>query len=464
MTRPVSSHEVRIRGIRKYKGVRGTTYTVRWRVAGRDFQRTFATAKLADTFRSELLVTAREGRGFDPRHGLPAALVNDLQRRTWYEHAVEFMETKWPHAAPRHRKGLAEALVTLTVALTTPTSDTPPSDDVRRALFRWAFNVGARQSDPPDEFWEALTWVERQSLPLSEVQLAPNLRKALDAISLKLDGTAAASSTVRRKRSAFYSALQYAVELELIDSNPLDRISWKAPVASEMVDRRVVVNPAQARALLAAVRDLSPAVEGFFACLYYAGLRPSEAVNLREKDCLLPESGWGELVLIGSHQTTGRAWTDSGDAGEERGLKHRSRQDTRHVPAHPELVAALRRHVDQFPLGPDGRLFVSRTGKRGVPLPPPYSNPLSMGTAYRIWHKAREAALTPEQVASPLARRPYDLRHACLSTWLNAGVPATQVAEWAGHSVNVLLKVYAKCLDGQDEAAKRRIEHALALN
>lgn len=85
-----------------------------------------------------------------------------------------------------------------------------------------------------------------------------------------------------------------------------------------------------------------------------------------------------------------------------------------------------------------------------------------MGTAYRVWHKARSAALTPGQAASPWARCPYDLRHACLSTWLNTGVPATQVAEWAGHSVNVLLKAYAKCLDGQDEAAKRRIEHALA--
>lgn len=41
------------------------------------------------------------------------------------------------------------------------------------------------------------------------------------------------------------------------------------------------------------------------------------------------------------------------------------------------------------------------------------------------------------------------------------GLPATQVAEWAGHSVHVLLKVYAKCIDGQDEAARRRIEAAL---
>lgn len=75
--------------------------------------------------------------------------------------------------------------------------------------------------------------------------------------------------------------------------------------------------------------------------------------------------------------------------------------------------------------------------------------------------KARASALSPVEYASPLARRVYDLRHACVSTWLNGGVPPAQVAEWAGHSVSVLLKVYAKCIDGQDETAKRRIEAAL---
>ena len=58
-------------------------------------------------------------------------------------------------------------------------------------------------------------------------------------------------------------------------------------------------------------------------------------------------------------------------------------------------------------------------------------------------------------------RRPFDLRHACLSTWLNAGVPATQVAEWAGHSVDLLLRIYAKCLDGTQDVERRRIEDAL---
>ncbi|GLZ12358.1 hypothetical protein Acsp04_25930 [Actinomadura sp. NBRC 104425] len=73
----------------------------------------------------------------------------------------------------------------------------------------------------------------------------------------------------------------------------------------------------------------------------------------------------------------------------------------------------------------------------------------------------RKLAFAPEQVASPLARRPYDLRHAGVSLWLNSGVPPTEVAERAGHSVNVLLRIYAKCIDGQQDRANERIEDAL---
>ena len=188
-------------------------------------------------------------------------------------------------------------------------------------------------------------------------------------------------------------------------------------------------DPTQARALLAAVRADVPAVEGFFACLYFAGLRPAEARNLRLTDCTLPEECWGRAILTGSNQNAGAAWTDSGDANEERQLKHRSRRDTRPVPLHPELVEILHRHARTFQLGADGRLFVTRTGKAGVPLTPPYLNPVSLDTIYRAWRNARQSAMTQEQCASPLARRPYDLRHACLSTWLNAGVPAAQVAD-----------------------------------
>ncbi len=120
------------------------------------------------------------------------------------------------------------------------------------------------------------------------------------------------------------------------------------------------------------------------------------------------------------------------------------------MPCPPPLTTLLREHLALIRGGPDDFLL------RGI-----QGGPLATITCRRAWDKARRSVLAPHDYQSPLARRPYDLRHACLSTWLNAGVPATQVAEWAGHSVEVLLRVYAKCVDGQDELAKRRIIAAL---
>jgi integrase len=120
------------------------------------------------------------------------------------------------------------------------------------------------------------------------------------------------------------------------------------------------------------------------------------------------------------------------------------------VPVAPPLTRILRAHLSEFGTGADGRVFSGI--QRGE---------LASITYRRSWDKARGATLTSSEYASQLARRVYDLRHACVSTWLNGGVPAAQVAEWAGHSVAVLLKVYAKCIDGQDQIAKRRIEDAL---
>jgi integrase len=114
------------------------------------------------------------------------------------------------------------------------------------------------------------------------------------------------------------------------------------------------------------------------------------------------------------------------------------------------LTRLLRDHLANFGEEGDGRLFA---GVRGGELP--------TITYRRAWAKACQLALTPAEQVSPLARRPYDLRHACLSTWLNGGVYPTQVAEWAGHSVDVLLRIYAKCIAGQDELAKRRISETL---
>lgn len=88
-------------------------------------------------------------------------------------------------------------------------------------------------------------------------------------------------------------------------------------------------------------------------------------------------------------------------------------------------------------------------------------NVVNASSYTRVWAEAREIALTPAQVGSPVAGRPYDLRHAAVSLWLNARVPAPEVAARAGHSVDVLLKVYAKCIDGQAASVNARIQQAL---
>lgn len=126
--------------------------------------------------------------------------------------------------------------------------------------------------------------------------------------------------------------------------------------------------------------------------------------------------------------------------------------DFRRVPCHPRLVEILEAHLDEFGTATDGRIF---RGTRG--------GPLSESVYGAAWQRARESALSPVEAASQMARRPYDLRHACVTTWLNATGDPAQVAAWAGHSVNVLLRVYVRCVvAGRNELAKKRIEQALA--
>ncbi len=189
---------------------------------------------------------------------------------------------------------------------------------------------------------------------------------------------------------------------------------------------------------------------GLFAAMYFGGLRPAEAVGIVETDLLLPAHGWGSALLHRTRPSVGKQWTDSGETHDDRGLKNRPTEDVRRVPIPPHLVTVLREHLATFGTADDGRLFFS---EKGAVVP--------SSTYYRVWQEARFLALPPAVAASPLASRPYDLRHSALSTWLNAGVDPTEVAERAGNSVEVLLTRYAKCLDGRQDVANRRIEDLL---
>jgi integrase len=451
----MDSYDVRFWDIKKTGGSTGGPgrYRVRWAVDGREHCKSFQGRTLADGFLTELKDAARRRQPFDSRTGLPGTEAGEAEPVTWYQHARAYTEAKWPALAPVSRRSVAEALVTLTLALTATQRGAPAGEALRRALQGWAFNPGTRDREPPAEITAALDWASSVSLPITALDSPATVRRALAACATTLTGKAAAGSTQRRKRSVLYNALGYAVEQGHLAANPIDRIQWTTPAVAQTVDRRVVISPAQAATLLAAVRGLSDRgrhLEAFYGCLYYAALRPSEAVMLREADLRLPRSGWGRIDLVASASRAGRAWTDHGTARQERGLKHRAAHETRAIPIPPALVTLLRAHLKRYGTTPDGRIF--QTARGGVLQDSGYA---------AVWAKARQQALTAAQARSPLARRPYDLRHAAVSLWLNSGVPATEVARRAGHGVAVLLKIYAHCIDGQADAANQRITDAL---
>ena len=95
-----------------------------------------------------------------------------------------------------------------------------------------------------------------------------------------------------------------SVELGILSTNPLKAVKWTQPRTLRTVDPRCVVNPGQARRLLAAVGGQGPRGErlvAFFGCMYYAALRPEEATDLRRENLTsLPDHGWGEMILTGS--------------------------------------------------------------------------------------------------------------------------------------------------------------------
>lgn len=314
----------------------------------------------------------------------------------------------------------------------------PEATTVRAVLYGWAFHKTRRETTTLGKREAAaLAWVRDHSLPVATLdepdRRSPLIRRALDACTLTMGGKPAAATTIARKRAVFYGVLNYAVELDILPANPIDKVAWKAPEVAEEVDRRVVARPRQVRALLAAVEEIAPELTAFFGCLYYGCMRPGEAVILRQADCVtLPASGWGMLLLSGNAPRVGSQWTDSGTPHDRRHLKHRARKTTRPVPIPPELVELLRDHIDRFGTAPGGLLF---RGARGATL--------SESSYGRIWQRARVKALTAAQAESPLAGRPYDLRHSGVTVGLNAGVPAPEVARRAGHGVAVLLRVYA---------------------
>jgi len=460
------TYDVRVYALDVYRGAKVTTYWVRWKCGGRKFAEPFRHSGQADSFRGKLNSAAKDGKAFSMATGRPVEWERDKPKEpaspalTWYSLTLDYANAKWKFASPNQRRSIAESLTDATEVLFTAESPYPRAE-IRRALATWAYSARLRPhapAEPPEDIAPVIKWLSANTIAVSALADPGTgsiyARAILDRISSKQDGTLAAANTANRKRTVLNNLMTYAeLERKLISGNPLKFVTWSRPRKLKTVDPRCVVNADQARRLLDAAGDHSPRgrrLRAFFGCMYYAALRPEEVADLRSENIvILPQpddEAWGEFTLTNSQPRSGSNWTDDGSVRQRQELKHRAKEETRAVPIHPELVKLLRDHLAEFGPGPGGRVFTLSTGK------------IVTDRAYlKVFHEARRTAFTEAEAASLIARRPYDLRHAAVSTWLRATADPAQVAEWAGHTVDVLMRVYAKCVAGQQDEAKRRI-------
>ncbi|KAB1984647.1 tyrosine-type recombinase/integrase [Streptomyces triticiradicis] len=408
----------------------------------------------------------RRGEAFEIESGLPESEVRAAAEATkaadvetplrWFEFCRKYMAGRWRTSAAKTREGMADGLAAVTLAMVKRGKEAP-SDEYLRLAFRWGIVPANEGVNPPTGLKSSYDWLTTAGRPVVDLVDTEVFEDVLYRLSYRLDGTPAAGDTYKRRRRALNTALEHAVAMGELPENPLQRVRRKHIGSNVVVDRRVLVNAVQARQLLTAVsyvgswdRCRGRRLVAFYAVLYYAGLRPAEAVGLRLSDCHLPETGWGTLTLRETRPVSGKQWTDSGERHDRRGLKAREASTDRPVPIPPVLVAILQSHLKEFGTAREGRVFGNERG--GV---------VGSSTYWRVWEEAREYALPLERVSSPLAGRPYDLRHACITRWLNAGVPIAEVARRVGNSPEVIHRRYHGCIDGHEEAANQKIERIM---
>ncbi|RII17888.1 hypothetical protein DSC45_13370 [Streptomyces sp. YIM 130001] len=114
---------------------------------------------------------------------------------------------------------------------------------MRRALREYAFNK-LRRSEAPPEVRTILSWIGRNSLPVSAREDTKHVDAVLHALDIRLDGDPSAASSVRRERRILNVAIRYAIRQKVLTINllPKGKEEGAAPKVAEAVDKRSLLN------------------------------------------------------------------------------------------------------------------------------------------------------------------------------------------------------------------------------
>jgi integrase len=253
---------------------------------------------------------------------------------------------------------------------------------------------------------------------------------------LKRDGSPVAPRTAQQVRRVLKTALQSAVEIELVTRNVA--ASGK-PVAGEHAEVDIM-QPAEITAVLESLRgrDLYPLV----ALALASGMRRGELLALR----------WQDIDLDGAMVTVARSLEYTKAHGYRfKAPKTRAGRRSIHIP--PETVDVLRNHrravlelrmaLGMGKLGPETLVFCRHDGQ-----------PIPATNLTTKWRKAVGGKWTF-----------HALRHTHASALIAAGVDVVTVSRRLGHSSpNITLGVYGHLFGQTDNTAAAAIGKVLGAN
>ncbi len=255
-------------------------------------------------------------------------------------------------------------------------------------------------------------------------------------------------ATAKHHYGVLRQVLAFAVRKQAMKINPADgvRLDW-SPAVNRTPFEPTALDEAEVRALADVMRERSPGAPWALMVEFmaYTGLRAGEVAGLNI----------GDVRILGTADNIKRAEVHvrrirvrgKGNTYDEPNLPKTGK--VRKVPILPawlraDLAAYLAQHPHRddldAPLWP-GATALRGTGPKDWSSVPDYDKAWDRDPFYRRQFKP----------ALKLARLPHvrlhDLRHTAGSIMLAKGIPPYRVADYLGHSVDVLLRVYASVLE-----------------
>ena len=222
------------------------------------------------------------GDRLDVANGEPESWQPVLRDVGVHEWARRWLAEHWSEWQPRTRTSETEALARFITIAVEPSAK--PPDNLRVYLYTSLAPSSESQRDVRLE-----KWMGRHCLSLGDLdreRIAGIERK----LSLKLDGSPMAANTASRirivARACVHAAIDAgAVPVDVWPQRPKTRARRKVARTNRSVDVRALPGPTVMAAAIDAIVTHQPgsrATRVMTAVAYYAGLRPSEVVMLRE--------------------------------------------------------------------------------------------------------------------------------------------------------------------------------------